>query len=207
MKKRLLKKQGFTMVELIVVVAIIGIMLGIVVPLMSTNSARERESRENARAFYSNVQELMVDEKLHKTALGGDYTMIYAEVDPQPGVSTVPDVKVYKINATQIVDFNTMTVNTNVGSADEITSGDLKEFSDSLKKLLSANDQDFSVYYYAVVDNKYRVVRSYYSLDTYSEIAGKSFVGDCRVTSASGDQVWTGSYPYTESVTGKTVFA
>lgn len=203
MKKRLLKKQGFTMVELIVVVAIIGIMLGIVVPLMSTNSARERESRENARAFYSNVQELMVDEKLHKTALGGDYTMIYAEVTPQPGVSTVPAVKISKINATQIVDFNTMTV----GTADEITSGDLKEFSDSLKKLLSANDQDFSVYYYAVVDNKYRVVRSYYSLDTYSEIAGKSFVGDCRVTSASGDQVWTGSYPYTESVTGKTVFA
>lgn len=204
MKKRLLKKQGFTMVELIVVVAIIGIMLGIVVPLMSTNSARERESRENARAFYSNVQELMIDEKLHKTALGGDYTIIYAEVTPQPGVSTVPSVKVYKINATQIVDFNTMTV----GTADEITSGDLKEFSDSLKKLLSANDQDVPVCYYAIVDNKYRVVRSYFSLNAkYDDIKGKTFVGDCRVASASGDQVWTGSYPYTESVSGKTVFA
>lgn len=204
MKKRLLEKQGFTMVELIVVVAIIGIMLGIVVPLMSTNSARERESRENARAFYSNVQELMVDEKLNKTALGGDYTIIYATVTPQPGVSTIPDVVIYKLNYTDAGGGAYVTS----GTLDPIAAGDpLEEFSESLTKLLSSNDQNFPVYYYAIVDSKYRVVRSYYSLDTYNEIVGRSFVGDCRVTSASGDQVWTGSYPYTESVTGKTVFA
>ncbi|MCM1054670.1 MAG: type II secretion system GspH family protein [Bacteroides sp.] len=199
--KRLFKKQGFTLVEMIVVVAIIGIMLGIVVPLLNTNSAREREARENARAFYSNVQELMIDEKLSGTALGGTYTLIYATVAPQPGVSTVPEVKVYKHNSTSISGFSSAVAPVEIAAGDP-----WEEFAGSLKKLLSSNDQGVNVYYYAVVDDKYRVVISYYSLDTYSEIAGRSFAGDCRVNSASGDQVWTGAYPYAKSVSGETVF-
>ena len=69
--KRLIKKQGFTLVEMIVVVAIIGILLGIVIPMFNTNDAIIRAAKEKARAFYSNVQELMVDEKLAGTELPG----------------------------------------------------------------------------------------------------------------------------------------
>ncbi|MBD5114219.1 MAG: type II secretion system protein [Ruminococcaceae bacterium] len=186
--KRLLKKQGFTMVELIVVVAIIGIMLGIVVPLLTTSSAREREAKENARAFYSNVQELIVEEKLNGTALGGDYTLIYAHVEPQPGVSTVPKITVSKANGMFVSSFRPAL------TPDEIAAGDdWEEFSNSLKKLLSANDQGIDVYYYAVIDDKYRVVVSYYSQGKYEDIAGETFTSDCRVGS---DNILTGAYPY-----------
>lgn len=186
--KRLLKKQGFTMVELIVVVAIIGIMLGIVVPLLTTSSAREREAKEKARAFYSNVQELMMDEKVSGTTLGGDYTLIYVTVSPQPGTDATPSIKVYKSNAANIADFRPA-----VAPA-EITAGDdLEEFSNSLKKLLSSNDQDIDVYYYAVVDNKYRSVVTYYSQGKFEDIAGQSFTSECRVGSGN---ILTGAYPY-----------
>lgn len=186
--KRLLKKQGFTMVELIVVVAIIGIMLGIVVPLLTTSSAREREAKEKARAFYSNVQELMMDEKVSGTALGGNYTLIYVTVSPQPGTDATPSIKVYKSNAANIADFRPAVAPT------EITTGDdLEEFSNSLKKLLSSNDQDIDVYYYAVVDNKYRSVVTYYSQGKFEDIAGQSFTSECRVGSGN---ILTGAYPY-----------
>lgn len=186
--RRLLKKQGFTMVELLVVVAIIGIMLGIVVPLLTTTSAREREAKEKARAFYSNVQELMMDEKVSGTALGGNYTLIYVTVSPQPGTDATPSIKVYKANAANIADFRPAVAPT------EITTGDdLEEFSNSLKKLLSSNDQNIDVYYYAVVDNKYRSVVTYYSQGKFEDIAGQSFTSECRVGSGN---ILTGAYPY-----------
>lgn len=176
------------MVELIVVVAIIGIMLGIVVPLLTTSSAREREAKEKARAFYSNVQELMMDEKVSGTTLGGNYTLIYVTVSPQPGTDATPSIKVYKSNAANIADFRPAVAPT------EITTGDdLEEFSNSLKKLLSSNDQDIDVYYYAVVDNKYRSVVTYYSQGKFEDIAGQSFTSECRVGSGN---ILTGAYPY-----------
>ena len=67
--KKLLKKQGFTLVELIVVIAIMALLLAILIPSLSTQQSFEQEVRENARAFYSNIQELMVDEKLNGTVL------------------------------------------------------------------------------------------------------------------------------------------
>lgn len=197
--RRLLKKQGFTMVELIVVVAIIGIMLGIVVPLLTTSSAREREAKEKARAFYSNVQELIVDEKLSGTPLSGnDYTLIYATVSPQPGTSAAPDIKVYTAGADHIADFDPTIILTEIASGD-----DLEEFSNSLQKLLSSNDQEIDVYYYAVVDNKYRLVVTYYSQGDFGDVAGQSFSSECRV--GSGNTL-TGAYPYGQCGQGLTVF-
>lgn len=187
--RRLLRKQGFTMVELLVVVAIIGIMLGIVVPLLTTSSAREREAKEKARAFYSNVQELMMDEKLSGTPLSGnDYTLIYATVSPQPGTNAAPSIKIYTAGADHIADFEPTVTLTEIAAGD-----DLEEFSKSLKKLLSSNDQEIDVYYYAVVDSKYRTVVTYYSQGKFEDIARQSFSSECRVGSGN---ILTGAYPY-----------
>lgn len=201
MMKRLLKKQGFTLVEMMVVVAIIGIMLGIVVPLLTTSSAREREAKEKARAFYSNVQELIMDEMLSNTALSDPYTLIYATVSSQAGTSAAPSIKVYTAGADHIADFEPTVTLTEIAAGDA-----LEEFSNSLKKLLSSNDQEIDVYYYAVVEkhevknnsNKitgchYRLVVTYYSQGKFEDIARQNFSSECRVGSGN---ILTGAYPY-----------
>lgn len=101
--KRLLKKQGFTLVEMIVVIAIIGILLGLVIPMFNTNDAVIRAAKEKARAFYSNVQELLVDEKLAGTELpgsgDGDINVLYVKLEI-PNDSTVCDADIYMLKKT-----------------------------------------------------------------------------------------------------------
>lgn len=100
--KRLLKNKGFTLVELIVVIAIIAIMLGIVIPLFSMEDSHVQAAKEKARAFYSNVQELMIDEKLDGTKLPGgtsDNNIIYVKLEI-PSDSTVCDADIYMLKKT-----------------------------------------------------------------------------------------------------------
>lgn len=101
--RRLLKKKGFTLIEMIVVVAIIAIMLGIVIPLFSIDDSNVQAAKEKARAFYSNVQELMIDEKLAGTELpgknDGDYNVIYVKLEI-PTDSTVCDADIYMVKKT-----------------------------------------------------------------------------------------------------------
>ena len=179
--KRLLKKQGFTLVEMIVVVAIIGILLGIVIPMFNTNDAIIRAAKEKARAFYSNVQELMVDEKLAGTELpgknAGDINIIYVKLEI-PSDSTVCDADIYMlkktagVTGTSILDSPIAECRTNTdidGDGNEFPNSEWKEFAYSLYKILRISDIDDNyadrgkqtAYFYAEVDNKYRVVTAY----------------------------------------------
>lgn len=202
--KRLLKKQGFTLMETAVVVVIIALTLAIVIPLVSTDSARKREARDNARAFYSNVQELMFDEKfVSDTQLiaHNEYMLIYAEVSP-PDDDGASESSISFAKKNNITDFANAAELTTIDKTE--TSNDrLKEFAVSLSRLLSTNSQSVPVFYYAVVDSKYRVVFTYYSLGEYERIAGKTFRSECF---AGAESVLTGSYPYSRSEEGEIVF-
>lgn len=216
--KRLFSKKGMTLVELIIVIAIIAILLAIIIPIFSTSSSYEKEARENARAFYSNVQQIMVDEKFKETVLNeksinndatatkdnDKYTLIYAVVNAD--ASNIDDrITVYVAfqNAdTEIEDtspgFRIKTFG-DVSSFHKIDTTDtstdkLKEFGNSLKKLLSSNND--SCYYYAVIDNKYRVASTCYSrYADYSSLNGNTFSKDERVTDGSEEYI-VGAYPY-----------
>ena len=223
--KRLIKKQGFTLVEMIVVVAIIGILLGIVIPMFNTNDAIIRAAKEKARAFYSNVQELMVDEKLAGTELpgknAGDIKIIYEKLEI-PSDSTVCDADIYMLKKTPgdtgenilgspIAECKT---NTDIdGDGNEFPNSEWKEFAYSLYKILRISDIDYNyadvgnqtAYFYAEVDNKYRVVTAYYSLGDAKKTVGKSFDRECYVKPDSGDLILTGAYPYEKCASGKTM--
>lgn len=52
-------KKGFTMIELIVVIAIIGVMMAMILPSLSTERARIDEAKSTARDFYAAIQTTM----------------------------------------------------------------------------------------------------------------------------------------------------
>lgn len=223
--KRLIKKQGFTLVEMIVVVAIIGILLGIVIPMFNTNDAIIRAAKEKARAFYSNVQELMVDEKLAGTELpgknAGDINIIYVKLEI-PSDSTVCDAYIYMLKKTAgVTGANILgspiaecRINTDINNTENVFhNSEWKEFAYSLYKILRISDIDYNyadggnqtAYFYAEVDNKYRVVTAYYSLGDAKKTVGKSFDRECYVKPDSGDLILTGAYPYEKCASGKTM--
>lgn len=169
--KKLLNKKGFTTVELIVVIALMALMLAIVIPMLSTADARKNEVREYARSFYSNVQELMIDEKLAKTPLpcgNSGYVLVCAKVDRDDttynGVkvwmSYASDPSAFESNLTELVD-TTDDDDKVVLSPTTVTSYDaFAEFATSLRRLLLGNER--TGWYYAIVDSKYRVVSTYF---------------------------------------------
>jgi len=214
--RKLLKKQGFTLVEMIVVVAIIAIMLGIVIPLFRTEDSHVQAAKEKARAFYSNVQELMIDEKLAGTKLPGAGTgnsnIVYVKLEI-PSDSTVCDADIYLLE--KAASINSANIIAECRSAADIDDSEniyhvqtgwnenkeWNEFAFSLYKILRITEIDKNyvdsdkqtAYFYAEVDSKYRVVTAYYSMGDASKAVGQEFVEEGRVGS---DKILTGAYPF-----------
>lgn len=197
---KLLKKHGFTLVEMIVVIAIIAILLAIVVPLMSTASGFETEVRENARAFYSNVQEAITDEKLAGTLTDADgKVLVVATVDPDSGTSTANvTVHVLKNFTVPPADLS------GVPEIDKDSTDPLAEFSSTLQKLLSTNEDKGT--YLALVDNKQRVVSAYFSFGEYADLVAGTheFTSDYHVNDMDA---YTGAYPFELFQKGKVLLS
>lgn len=210
--KKLLNKKGITLVEVIVVIAIIAVLAAIIVPNISATSSFQQEAKESARAFFSNVQQVLIEEKFKGTRLSSNasatandqYTLIYAVVDnSQSDADDIISIYIaYQNDAAQIEEnwpgFRIKTFGSFDSDFQEINTEDstdrFYEFGKTLKKLLSSNQQD--CYYYAVIDSKYRVVSSYFSRSAdYNVLNGKNFSKDERVKH-NGVEYVVGAYPY-----------
>ncbi|MCM1299891.1 MAG: type II secretion system GspH family protein [Firmicutes bacterium] len=183
---QLRQKKGFTFIEMLVVLAIFAIMLGVLIPLLSTNRALEDELKDYSKAFYSNIQELMLDEKVQGNPLpstGTDLTSVSAY--------SVVSVMVYGNGATPVIKFGSMSSVDALDVLDpEDSSNVWSEFAKSLTKLEKYNGKD--LYYTAIVDSKYRVLKVYCSLEECTTMWGVQFVENYYVGS---NKVLTASYP------------
>lgn len=140
MKKN--NKKGFTLAELLIVVAIIAVLVAIAIPIFTTQLEKSREATDaaNIRDYYAEIATVLVTGELDATnttvtlsggktatyaASTGTYTVTVADYDPQQavsgwattginvaGVTTLPNL----VKGTQVDIVFTFTVPTN-GSA------------------------------------------------------------------------------------------
>lgn len=211
--KKLLSKKGITLVEVIVVIAIIAILAAIIVPNFSVTESYQKEARELAKSFYSNVQQVLIEEKFKNTSSDisdNKYTLIYVEV--KNSTTDIDD----KITIYMAFADGTKVSELPWGQGFKATFGDFDsdfqmintfdstdnfyELGNTLKKLLAFNNED--CFYYALVDNKYRVCGTYFSRSAdYSVLSGKNFSGDERI----GEYI-VSSYPYSLSSQWQEIF-
>lgn len=66
--------KGFTIVELIVVIAIIAVLLAVIIPPLSVRNSRKSEANSAARDFYAAVQSAMTKYSMYEGALSPQYS-------------------------------------------------------------------------------------------------------------------------------------
>ena len=110
MKK--LNKKGFTMAELLIVVAIIAVLVAIAIPIFTTQLEKSRDAVDlaNVRAAYAELSSALVGETTSEldstvwTSGTGTYTYTYAGKGKTAGWSSGTDGKVGGIAVTNAAE-------------------------------------------------------------------------------------------------------
>ncbi len=66
-------KKGFTIIELIVVIAVIAVLMAIILPLLSNERSRKQEANSAAKDFYAAVQTIMSSYSMYEAPLSPKY--------------------------------------------------------------------------------------------------------------------------------------
>lgn len=187
MKKigKLKRKKGFTLVELIVVIAIVGVLLMLIVPAMTADN-RPTAGKGYAKDFFYAAQGFMSRQKLSGagslsqdgvTASATDDLILYAEMtggelDTAHCGIAVPGTGLSPCSGLS-------------GKQQTLTESFMREINNRTIKL------DYEGTLYAVIDDAYRVRAAYWTDGAWADVDGQSFMDNCVL--ASG--VYACSFP------------
>ena len=227
------RRKGFTMVEIIVVLAIIGVLMAIIIPMVA-GSGKDDAANAKAKSFYYATQNVFMDFKIDKPDLdvdksndgyftvqsgGAGYSpseakenyFIEAVAEPGKGFTKIT---VAFLDASQDLpaeeQYKCLSATLSQGSPStyirqEFTSGSL------LDSFNNFTNNEETGYYYALVDYKCRVLAAYWtdepvsvlSNDTTGEFTKQSIQ---FIDNNKIDYTIVGAFPETKGVVGDKMF-
>jgi len=155
-----LNKKGFTIVELIVVIAIIGILLALILPAFF-NPDKVTKGKAYAKSYFYTVQDVMAQRKVAdhadptKTAIPASFVYLYTTTD---STGHVVESGVIPTGSTTMTPLSSLLANTSVS----------EEYKNLVQKYAVAMENDiaateFEGTFYAVVDQNFVVRAAYWS--------------------------------------------
>ena len=225
MIKRLQSRKGFTIVELVVVIAIIGVLAAIMLPMFA-NSGKPQEAVAKAKSFYYATQSVFIDYKARDTKMTEGYftftdggTEKYAKDAVAGGLGGQNATYLYVVaHAEPEKGFTSVELSVSEESADSPEEGYIcmkapvvqtsGELLDALNGFSLTDDYG---YYYALVDSQCRVQACYWSqeyIDVLSDNGADPFKkSEIKFTSNDTiDDIIVGAFPASFSASGESMF-
>lgn len=187
--RKLKTRKGFTLVELIIVIAIIGVLLAMIVPnLMSSN--KDTQGKGFAKEFFYKTQDFMSRRKLAddpaapaiSSAINDGHAILYAQFSADGTLIETGIVKYQNGGNYAASDLTTR------ADIDSSPAGYFDSFKDLMSKFEGEVDSyvtstDYDCTFYALVDENYRVQAAYWCDCTWSDIVNGngalSYTDDC----------------------------
>lgn len=185
--QQLKAKKGFTLVELIIVIAIIGVLLAFAVPALMS-SDRPTAGKGYAKDFYYAAQTYA-----SRKHLSGEGTL------SADGISSLGYIILYAEVAAgekgQITDETCGLAVTGTGrtALADMTDADQRSFVDGFMRLMNERltETSYDGTFYVVIDDRYRISAAYWTDGDWSEVDGQSFMDNCVLTTG----VYACSFP------------
>lgn len=208
--RKLKNRKGFTMVELIIVIAIIGVLLAMILPsLMSSN--KDTQGKGFAKEFYYKTQDFMSRRKLADdvanpaidAAITDDHAIFYAQFSRGGDLKETGIIKYQNGGSYAASDLTSRTAIDSSSAFFASFKELMSKFESEVESYITSTDYDCT--FYALVDSNYRVQAAYWTDGAWSDIVSGNgaleYTDDC----ITGDY-YSCSYPAELCRSGKKMF-